>query len=493
MQITVVGGGTAGWISALIAKEFLPAVRVVVVESPEIGILGAGEGTTPTFVTDFLDFCRIPFPDLVRHAGATFKNGVRFVNWRGDGSSFFHPFMNMVSKPDLGLFHPDRRLSPTQLDFSSFAAVQALTLLSPRPGATSPVDVERHGAFAAHFNAVRLAAFLKKVALSRGIEHVEGTVTGVIPDASGAIDRLRLQEGGSIGGQLFIDCTGFRRVLLGQHFGVPFVDVSDTLPVDRALPFSLPLDGPRLPLTDAIALDAGWAWKIPVEDRYGCGYVFDSDFQTPDQARETVRTHFGPQVELPRVLRFQAGYLERIWHKNCVAVGLSSGFLEPLEATSIWASLLVLTELFRVHLAQGDDRAHDELNRFHRRLQERIVDFLYLHYLGGRQDTPFWRTFRDRTQAPEVCAEILESGGFRWPFEEDPRIAGHPAPFPAVSWLWVASGLGLMDRDALRRYWDYYALWDGFEGRAKEHQQRLRNLASRCIPHESMLERLSRV
>ena len=344
-MITIVGGGTAGWLSALIARQFLPGARIVVVESKEIGILGAGEGTTPHFVGRFLDFCQIPMSELVKHCGATFKNGIRFVNWRGDGSSYFHPFINDVSgSPKMPHFHPERWTPPEEVDFTTLASLRGKCLMRPRPagaevGRNPLARVDHLGAFAVHFDAKRLAAYLKRVALSRNVEHIEDTVTAVLPDPSGGIDSLVLADNGRIGGRLFVDCTGFSRVMLGKHFGVRWIDVAESLPVDRALPFFLPLDGPRPPFTDAIAMEAGWVWKIPVEGRYGCGYVYDSDFIGDDDARAEVRRMFGAEVDMPRVLSFRAGYHEKIWVKNCFGVGLATGFLEPLEATSIWAAL----------------------------------------------------------------------------------------------------------------------------------------------------------
>lgn len=205
-----------------------------------------------------------------------------------------------------------------------------------------------------------------------------------------------------------------------------------------------------------------------------------------------MRRAFGADLELPRVLSFRAGYLDRIWVKNCVAVGLASGFLEPLEATSIWATVLTLRELLRVHLPQNDARAHDELNRFHRVLQQRIVDFLYLHYLSDRRDTPFWRTFRERTTPTPLSAEVLDSGGYRWPFEEDPRIAGNPSPFTAASYLWVAKGIGLLDVPSLARYWDYYGLHEGYAYRVEAHRRHLASVGEACLPHEVVLDGLKR-
>lgn len=493
MHITIVGGGTAGWITALMARRNLPrTAKISLVESAEIGIIGAGEGTTPHFVGLFLDAVGISMADLVQHAGATFKNAIRFENWTGDGSFYMHPFDDHVTPGlDIPMVHPQHPLPNREVSFSCHASCMNRVLIRPSAegptGSGGPLDgLQSVGGWAVHFNAKKLAAYLKTIALQRGIEHIEGKVVGLRARPSGLLAQLVLEDGRAVEGDFFFDCTGMRRLLVGGHYKVPLVDVSSALPVNRAIPFSLPLNGPRAPYTEAIAMDAGWAWKIPVQGRYGCGYVYEEAFATEDEARAHVRARFG-EVEMPRVLSFEAGYLERIWEGNVCAVGLASGFLEPLEATSIWATVITLDELFSVHLPVGDSVARDEMNAFHRRLNERIVDFLHLHYLGGRTDTPFWATFRERTTPPPTSASILERGGYRWPLVEDALNAVHPAPFPSISWLWVAKGLGLLERKSHERYWQYYGFEKQYDERLSALRKKLRRASRACVPHEDML------
>lgn len=495
MRIVVVGGGTAGWISALLVQSLVPGAQVTLVASKEIGILGAGEGTTPHFVELFLKPVGIPVEDVVRHAGATFKNSIVFVNWRGDGRSYVHPFNDDVTPfPNLAMIHPENPLPNKKVSFSGHLSERGRVLLSeeesPDGSPAGPGGLRNLGRWALHFDAVRLAAFLERVGRGRGIGLVEGTVTRVRSSHDGAVASLGLVDGREVDGDLYLDCTGFKRLLISGHYGVPWVDVHRALPLDRALPFSLPLDGPRPPYTEAIAMDAGWVWKIPVEGRFGCGYVFDSEFASEEEARAQVRARFGADIEFPRLLGFKAGYLERIWVKNCLAVGLSSAFLEPLEATSIMVTLATLHEFIRVHLAQNDEIAREELNGFHRRMHEHIVDFLHAHYLGGRADTPFWKTFPQRTEAPPMSRRILERAGYRWPLEPDPMNGSHPAPFPVESWIWVSKGLGLLERASVERYWRYFGLHQGAEQRIKEHVGGLRRMSRACLRHEDALQRL---
>lgn len=487
MSIVIVGGGTAGWLTALSARAFLPNAAITLVESSSIGILGSGEGTTPHFVSDFLDLCGIPMAELVREAGATFKNGINFRNWTGDGSEYFHPFFDYVYPViELPIVHPEQPRPISELTFSGLATRNGRTVLSPPQGNDEHLP-RRHGAYAAHFDAHRLADFLRRKAMERGVQRIDAIVQGVLPNPSGQVDRIILDNGSSLGGELFFDCTGFRRLLIGEFLGSKWIDRGNTLPVDSAIPFSLPLDGPRLPQTDAIALESGWAWKIPVEDRFGCGYVFDSQFASDEDARNTIKQHF-PEADLTdRVLRFKSGYLDEIWKQNVVSIGVSTGFLEPLEATSIWMSILLLKEFFKSHLPQNDRFARRKFNEYHRTLMERTIDFLYIHYCGGRTDSPFWKSFRQRTTAPPVSAEILEHG-YRWPFGEDPRIAGDPAPFPATSWLYIALGLNLFDQRSCRNYWNYFGLDEGYQERLHAHQNHLSQASEQCFHHEAMLQ-----
>jgi tryptophan halogenase len=500
MRIVIVGGGSAGWITALYARAFLPGAEITVVESSEIGILGAGEGVTPHFVSQFLDQVGIPVSDLIKHTGTTLKIGIKFTNWNGDGTSYFHPFEDTITPAlDLQFLDLDQPgLGVADTHFSSMLAARGKVAARPKPPfdrqpGTNPIlHFERFGTFAVHFDASRLAVFLKGVARTRGITLVEGKVSKVAQRPDGQIGALLLEDGRTLPTDFVFDCSGMHRLLIGKVFQSPWVDVQDVLPADRALPFFLPIDGPRPPYTEAIAMDSGWAWKIPVQDRYGCGYVFDSSFATEDEARAEVRTKFGDELELPRVIPFRAGYYEQIWVKNCVAIGLSSGFLEPLEATAIWALILTLREFLRGHMATPDEASREAFNAYHRKLNERIVAFLHLHYLSRRRDTPFWATFQDRTRRPPLVEEMLRPAGMRWHFENPDALLGHPAPFLAVSYAHIAAGLGLFDIDHLRQHVAFYGLHEGQAERTSRQRAHIEQLASQCVLHDDFLDYMKR-
>lgn len=492
MRIVVVGGGTAGFMAACLARSLMPGVPVSVVRSTEIGTVGAGEGTTPYFLSGFADEVGLPPAALVRDAGATFKLAVRFLGWRGEGSVYHHPFDGRGSIGlDLRLIDPDGATDLASLHLLSRLADRGRVPLA-RPADGAPASdpnlggLDRVGDFAVHFDASQLAIVLERHAVQLGAEVIEGKVVQAVQRPDGGLAAIRLADGRQLAGDLFLDCTGFRRLLIGKVLRTPWIDVHDALPVRRALTFALPIDRTPLPLTDAIALRAGWAWKIPVRGRYGCGYVFDPEFATDDEAAAEVQARF-PLADLGRVIEFQAGYYERIWQRNVVAIGLSAGFLEPLEATSIWHALQTLRELFGIYLPIGDDAARGDFNRFHRTFMERTVAFLHAHYLTDRADTPFWATFADRTRRPELLTALLRGGRYRWLTYPPPELAGHPNPFPMNSWNQIALGTGLSCPQTHRAYWNWFNLRQEHAGRVAEHARALQAIEDRCLTHAQAL------
>ncbi|MFT7518248.1 MAG: tryptophan halogenase [Kiritimatiellia bacterium] len=499
MQFVVIGGGTAGLITALMVRASLPSQPVTVVRSSAVGILGAGEGTTPHFVQQFLDRVGIPVSDVVRYAGATIKNAVRFTNWRGDGQTYYHPFDDAVTKDvDLALLHPERTADSTRLNFTAHCSHAGKVLFSPKPPWERDPSADRirhltsHGNFALHFNAKRLAEYLERVAIERGIEFIDGLVVDLHQNERGDVDRVHLEDGRVLPSDFIFDCSGTARLVIGKLYDVRWTSHKRSLPVDRAVTFTLPhKPGPMEPVTSSIALKAGWMWHIPTQRRNGCGYVYDSDCVNDDGARQELNERY-PGVELGRTLRFDAGYYERIWVNNCVAVGLSMGFLEPLEATSIWSTVMLVKELLHVYLPLNDDRARSDLNAFHRTLQERLLDFLYLHYITPRDDTVFWRTFQQRTRVPAGVKMAMAGGGLRWSFEQSHLLGGHPLPFLGASWMRVAVGVDAIDRGSFAKYWKHYNLHEGYLERLSEHERRIASYTSGCLDHRAFLAYLRR-
>lgn len=478
-KIIVLGGGSAGWLTSLLTREFYPEFDITLVESEEIGILGAGEGTVPHFI-ELLDFLRIPVSALVRECSATIKIGIKFTNWNGDGTSYFHDF---IAKDELEEWSFDDNFryniltsyligKGVHLDGINFYAQLAnqwkvpfvlnelndITLSNYRD---SIAAVQHLGNFALHFDARLLAKFFSRVAQEhRRINRVEGKFTHAMTDEQGFISGIQLENGRQLECDFIFDCSGFARLLLGKHFKEKWIDYKPYLPLDTALPFFVPHDGRNYaPYTEAIALKYGWMWRIPVHERYGCGYVFDSSYIDEAQAKAEVEEYLGHEITSPRTFRFQAGSFENTLVKNCYGVGLSQHFVEPLEATSIWTFSKNLINFLKSGVIT---RLTPEITRFvnerARQIIEPIPEFLHLHYLTERNDSPFWREFRSKT---DTMASLKEKERI---WREIPLFDADTVllqMFNAPSWISVGAGVRFFDREVFARYfqnWDHQLL-----------------------------------
>jgi len=437
-RILIVGGGTAGWLTAAYLAKYLKLsarshLEVTVLESPDIGVIGVGEGTFPTIRTS-LQFLGIDERQFIRDTAATFKQGIRFVDWArapvGDERhQFFHPFeapfyAEATNLVPYWLLQDER----TRLPFA-----RAVTIQDRVAEAQRAPKRPHEGAYAAplnyayHFDAIKLAKVLAARARELGVQHVEGTVSGVGLDASGAIVHIDTRQQGRHTADLYIDCTGFHAELIGQAQGTAFKSVRPQLFADRALTCKLPCGTPDMPdapdapiesCTIATAHEAGWTWDIGLNGSRGIGCVYSSDHLSDERAADILRAYIGPGHEgrVTRRIPFAAGYREQQWVKNCVAVGLSAGFLEPLESTGlvlIEAAVGMIAEMLpHSGPMEAPARRFNELMtaRF-----ENIVNFLKLHYcLSGRQE-PFWRDNADRASIPDRLAEFLVQWKLRPP------------------------------------------------------------------------------
>jgi tryptophan halogenase len=465
-NVVVVGGGTAGWLTALYAKIVLPNANVTVVESEDIGILGAGEGATPQLV-NFLDYLGIPVSLLISQAGATIKSGIKFTNWKNDSTHYYHPFYVLDSNlgfEGLGVNSHKSSLPPSFVaNIVREEEVNAMDYVSKVCEAGKvPFQVRNYPdldpynnifrfhstvAFSLHFDARKLAVTLKEIALSRGINRIEGIVESTIDDEHDDIRQLVIKNSNNkIDVDFLFDCTGFARVFSEKKFKSPWHSHSNKLPVDTAIPFFLPHDSDKLPsYTESIAMKYGWMWKIPTQERFGCGYVFDSSLITADDAMKEIEELVGHPVDSPKTFKFSAGYLTQPWSNNCIAIGLSSGFIEPLEATSIWVTIMSLQYVFSnvEVLSSRDPRHAQHFNSRFSDVNDQIVDFVYFHYMSGRDDTDFWKKFNNTANAPKTVERMLSTWDYRLPQYDD--YSGKL--FTLTSWLSVGRGTGQLNKD----------------------------------------------
>ncbi len=406
-SIVIVGGGTAGWMAATYLARKLAHLRlaITVVDSSAIGTVGVGEATVPA-IRDFFAAVELGEPDVLRETEGTIKYGIRFADWRQRGHAFFHPF-GLYGVPARGVaFHHywlKQRAAgdPTPLGDYCLATQLAEHGLFLPPNDRPQNDLGVFN-FAVHFDASKFAALLRRLALANGVTHTDARIVEVVRDhGDGRVAAVTLEDGRHIDGDLWIDCSGFRSLLLGEGLGVPYVDWSRWLPCDRAV--AIPCKAAvatHKPLTTATARTAGWQWHIPLRHRVGNGHVYCSDHLDDQQAEDMlVASLEGEPLANPNKLRFTTGHRARFWERNVVGLGLASGFLEPLESTSI---TLIQSGLERL-VALFPDRAMDPrlaatYNRQSTLEFERLRDFLFLHYWSNRRlGEPFWDRMRALT------------------------------------------------------------------------------------------------
>jgi len=421
-SITVVGGGTAGWMSAsLLADTLSPHCAVTLVESEEIGIIGVGEASVPILKL-FNDLLGIDEKDFIAATQGSFKLGIEFCDWGVPGNVHFHGFG--------GYGDAIRGVSPhhywwrlrasgdrTPIDEYSFPYALA------RRGKFAPADpAGAQYLYAFHFDAVLYARFLREFALGKGVTRIEGKVVDVVLDGeTGFIDSLQLADGRSVGGDLFIDCTGFASLLVGGALKTPFVDWSHWLLADSAMAVPSASDEMPMPFTRSTAREAGWQWRIPLQNRHGNGLVYSSRFLSDDAARDVLLSNLpGAPLGEPRMFRFVSGHRKQFWNRNCVAIGFAGSFLEPLESTGIQLIQTGIARLLEYLPDQSfDPRIRDEYNRITTGELKRIRDFIIAHYHLTGRDEPFWAACRSmdvpdslkhKLEVWRACAYVALSG-----------------------------------------------------------------------------------
>lgn len=457
-RATIVGGGTAGWIASFFMKECFPQADITVVESSSIGILGAGEGTFVDFY-DFLVRFGIDEKRFMEKTSATYKLGVCFDGWL-DGTPrdrYYHWFadkkLSAASKFALPNDDLDLYLSYLVAKGVRVDSVTDYMALVENNASQETVrnylrDSRDYVKFAYHFDAHRVASFLREEAKTRGIHRIDARVTDVTCSGD-RVESLTLDDGSKVTSDFFVDASGFRHLMIGR-LGTKWVDLSGELPVNKALAFLLPIKSNNPPLvTRSIAMKSGWMWMIPTGERLGCGYVYADQYISDEGATKEIEDVVGQDVQIINNIQFKSGYHQQVWKGNCLAVGLAASFLEPLEATSIVHTLTQLVHFSTVLvrgakvITQGQIEAY---NLRYTRTIESIKDFLLMHYVSKREDTPFWKDMKNLTKNNNM-GELLELLKCRLPreFEAYFGFEKYHVSFPALSYLSVAQPLGLVD------------------------------------------------
>ncbi|HJV69220.1 tryptophan halogenase family protein [Ideonella sp.] len=438
-RIVIVGGGTAGWMAAAaLATGLRGRSTVEVVESEEIGIVGVGEATFPS-IRNYNRMVGIDEAEFLRATNGTYKLGIQFCDWRVKGEHYFHTFgdFGQLGGP-YALWGQYRRLAGAA---PGAFGEQCLPTVMAMQGRFVAADDKAPYNYAYHFDASLYAGFLRDLALKRGARRTEGRIVEVNRRPDGGVRSVKLADGRELAADLFIDCSGFGSLLLGKTLDEPFVDFSRWLPVDRAWACPCERTASELtPYTRSTALEGGWAWRIPLRNRTGHGHVFSTRYIDEERAREQLMQQLdGAPLAEPRLLRFTTGHRARFWVHNVVAIGLSSGFLEPLESTSIFLIQSGISRLMTL-LTAGQPLDEQSVTHFNTGAVSqfaRIRDFIVLHYcLTARRDSALWRDMA-AMELPETLAFKIEAWrrfGVLHMYDEE--------GFDATSWLAIHAGMG---------------------------------------------------
>jgi len=414
-KVVIVGGGSAGWICAAMASHYFhkSGVEVELIESEEIGTIGVGESTIPPFL-QLIHSLGIDEQDFIQKTQASFKLAIRFENWRKKGETYYHPFGQIGGPIGRHEFYQCWLRAKANGHPSNLQDFAPATVMADQWKFIPPVRAQKTllsgASYALHIDAKLVAQYLRDFAEARGVKRTEGIVTDVVSRPDGFVEKVIMKNGGEVSGDLFIDCSGFRALLIGKTLNEDYLDWSDVLMCDRAVVAQTENIADPHPYTLSQAQDAGWRWRIPLQHRAGNGYVFCSKYISEDEATATLMRQIEGEVLLgPNIIPFKTGMRKRLFRNNVVAIGLAGGFIEPLESTAL--HLIYRGMDFLLRYFPDKDFAPGLAAEYNRRMTmdyEEIRDFIVLHYYTTqRDDTPFWRDYQKVTP-PESLRERVE-------------------------------------------------------------------------------------
>lgn len=460
-HIVIAGGGSAGWMTASIFLRSLGLAgsKITLVESPSIPAIGVGEGTTPLFKR-FLKFLEVPEEEFMAACKATYKHGIEFPGWTGrsEFESYFHPFAAPSYRHYEQQFFSncDRRrkgeradTDPSRFFFNAELARQCKAPVRGQSSGTENMD------YAYHFDTAFLAEFLKRKCVAGGINYVVDDITDVALAENGDLDYLETAGSGRLDGDFFVDCTGFRRMLLGKVMDSQPVSYAPRLFNNSAVVIRTPVPekGDLPPYTESTALGCGWAWRIPLMNKISWGYVYSGDYTSREDAEQELREHIGEDAAgiEPLHIRLQVGRVTEHWKRNCLAVGLSQGFIEPLEATALGLTQFTINR-FVTYFGRGGFTANfrGHFNDIVNEAFDRTIDYIQMHYkLNTRNDTQYWRDCRANENVTETMRAII--GAWQDPsvdFMSVLREQVHRSSYAPYSWYCILSGMGQFSRDS---------------------------------------------
>lgn len=434
-SILILGGGTSGLVSALIIKSIYQKIDIKIIKSSDIGIIGVGEGSTEHW-SRFMAVTGISLYDLIRETDATFKTGIKFVNWNGDRDYYFHSIHSAYLKENfVGIPYAYPGMIAKGLDHHAMVPKNIHESVHYEPLESSVNQF--------HFNTMKLNDYLLKLCSERDIEIIDDIIEDVSVDERGYVKSL-ISTNKSYFADLFLDCSGFKRII-SSKLGAKWVDCSEFLPMNAAIAFPTEKKEEIPSHTISTAMSSGWMWRIPTQERFGNGYVYSDNFLSLDQAITEAQSCFDHPIEIAKKFNFTAGYVDKFWIKNCISVGLAGSFVEPLEASSIGTSIQQALAIAS-HLPSYDktnNKIAEIYNIEFESVAKNIIDFVQLHYITKRRDTDFWKSCADikltdfnRDTLPLFQKRIPTPSFFARPF----------LLFRDANWIMVMHGLGLFDQ-----------------------------------------------
>jgi flavin-dependent dehydrogenase len=450
-RIVILGGGTAGWMAAMLFHHHWgnQGSKVTLIESKDIGIIGVGEGSTPQ-LKHFFDTMGIAEADWMPPCNATYKAGIEFVGWsdRPGFDSYFHPFPTAIDNQTAPEFFYHTRLRRLGRDVIAHPDPWFIptALAHQRKAPVAPANFPFRTGYGYHFDAFLLGDYLRGIATGRGVQRIEATIADVHLDSEGNIATLVTDDGMRIDGDFFVDASGFRARLIEQALGGKHLDFGSNLYNDSAvvMPTPVPEGGPEC-ATRSTALSAGWAWHIPLTNRSGNGYVYSSRYISAEEAEAELRVHIGVGGEVEaRHLKMRVGRMEDSWAMNCLAVGLAQGFIEPLEATALHIVIATVEGFFDAVEAKGmSGEARDDFNRQIAWRYEGIRDYIVCHYRAAqRRDTPYWRDATSHDELSDSLKGLFTCWFTGGDLAEEVGRQGIEPCYTAASWHCLFAGYG---------------------------------------------------
>jgi tryptophan halogenase len=493
MKIVIVGGGTAGWLTAAMFVKYTKDSDVIVIESSKIGIIGAGEGSTgtlPWLIRDMWPDNSINEIDFLRKTKGTIKLGINLVNWKGDGTQIYSPFHGSPTDTksiDTAFFGAIMKYNRGDMaSMHSWMLNDKLTTFRKQNGRI----VQGFQNHSYHFDGVEVGNFFREWCTKRGVKHIDSEVENTKFDEREYLESVSLSNGQTIESNFWFDCSGFARVLMSKTRN-KWISYKEHLPCNTAIPFSTDVSSKTVKFeTEAHAREAGWSWKIPLQHRHGNGYVFCDGFTNEDKAIQELEKKLGHKVEPIKTIKFDPGRYSEPWYNNIVAVGLSQNFLEPLQATSIHTTIIsVATLLF--HYLKGEvpyfkDRI--EYNKLIGMAIDDYKDFIQMHYLTGRNDTPFWKFITNELKLSDKNDYLKNVSKFRTitPFdiEQSHGTAGYPL------WCHILDNSGCYERDIIKMEMAHYGNESEIMNEINKLKLQYTNVKSNLVSNEELFKYL---